>query len=254
MCVYWYRYIVSIHCVHSCNFLYYIKRGGLSESYSHFLVKQRGKNTCVCILWKDIFDRTLTCWSVPLQQKIAAVGISLRRHLGPLPADIFGPRHGASFFLMTWPQIAGYCAYSTVHLTFHPFSVYRIAWRKDRNIALWELQVQAHLFGLQRRRKLFWEITRILYIAYTFCDLHSRLQCVYRKERPYRCIESKKFAAACLALRTRTVASFWTVACKFQDADVHWHPLQVYTLGRSDSPSLRGGREISPSHRTFVYI
>ena len=37
---------------------------------------------------------------------------------------------------------------------FHPFSVYRIAWRKDRNIALWELQVQAHLFGLQRRRKL----------------------------------------------------------------------------------------------------
>ncbi len=27
-------------------------------------------------------------------------------------------------------------------------------WRKDRNIALWELHVQAHLFGLHRRRKL----------------------------------------------------------------------------------------------------
>jgi len=72
--------------------------------------------------------------------------------------------------------------------------------------------------------RLFWEITRILYTAYT----------------------------------SWTVASFWTVAHKFQDADVHWHPLQVHTLGRSDSPYLRGGREIPPSHRilirAYIYI
>jgi hypothetical protein len=36
--------------------------------------------------------------SVLLQQKIAAVGASLRRHIGPLPADIFVPRDGALFF------------------------------------------------------------------------------------------------------------------------------------------------------------
>ncbi len=34
-------------------------------------------------------------------------------------------------------------------------------------------------------------------------------------------LAAKKIAAACLALRTRTVASFWTVARKFQDAYVH---------------------------------
>ena len=60
-----------------------------------------------------------------------------------------------------------------------------------------------------------------IFIAYTFCDRHSRLQCVYRKERPCLCIKAKKIAAACLALRTGTVASFWTVARKFQGADVH---------------------------------
>jgi hypothetical protein len=34
-------------------------------------------------------------------------------------------------------------------------------------------------------------------------------------------VKKKKIAAACVALRTRTVASFWTVARKFQGADVH---------------------------------
>ena len=45
---------------------------------------------------------------------------------------------------------------------------------------------------------------------------------------------------------------------KLQGADVHWYPLQVHTLGRSDSPFLRGGREMSPSHRilirAYIYI
>ncbi len=74
--------------------------------------------------------------------------------------------------------------------------------------------------------------THKLYFAYTFFDRYNRLQCVYRKERPYLYFSSKKVAVACLALRTRTVAR------KFQDAYVHWHPL--HTLGRSDSPFLKG--------------
>jgi hypothetical protein len=138
-------------------------------------------------------------------------------------------------FLLRPDQIAGCCTYNTVHLTFHPQHWLSVSPFYNRPSAMTFL-------------RLFWEIT----CTYTFCDRHSRLQCVYRKERPYLCIKAKKIAAACLALRTGTVASFWTVARKFRDADVHWHPLQVNTLGRSDSTFLRGGRKFSPSHRSFI--
>ena len=113
-------------------------------------------------------------------------------------------------FLLRPDQIAGCCTYNTVHLTFHPQHWLSVSPFYNRPSAMAFL-------------RLFWEITCILYTAYTYW----------------------------------TVASFWTVARKFQDADVHWHPLQVHTLGRSDSPFLRGG-EISPSHRilirAYIYI
>ncbi len=112
--------------------------------------------------------------------------VSLRRHFGPLPhilECLRRPREGTFF--------SDLAADPKVFLSFHPL----------------------HLLS----SGYFEKIT----CTYTFFDRHSRLQCVHKKKWPYLYFGSKKIAAACLVLRTRTVASFWTVARKFQDADVH---------------------------------
>ncbi len=54
-----------------------------------------------------------------------------------------------------------------------------------------------------------------LYVAYIF---YSRLQCVYRKERPYWCIKNEKFAAACLSPETPTL----TAEIFRPESDVHF--------------------------------
>jgi hypothetical protein len=91
----------------------------------------------VCILKTPPWKKERAAILCIKSEKVAAVCLALKRHLGPLPADIFwtglwradlylcskklaaaclnfGPRHGASFF----NDLTS--AYSTVQLTFHP--------------------------------------------------------------------------------------------------------------------------------------
>jgi hypothetical protein len=72
-------------------------------------------------------------------KKIAAVDVSLRRHLGPLPADTFGPRHGAPFF----NDLPADCR---VHLTGLPFGPLPANSRMLTYICYTHLAGLTHLF------------------------------------------------------------------------------------------------------------
>ncbi len=120
----------------------------------------------------------------------------------------FGPRHGASFFLMTCPQIAeGYTciwpdsdawvftlstdfphpgqggggtyllyakSYTRTYST--PYSQVATFWWTRIYFESTAAAAWTDTSSVMAFLRLFWEITRIVCIAYTFCNQHSRLQ------------------------------------------------------------------------------
>ncbi len=49
----------------------------------------------------------------------------------------------------------------------------------------------------------------------SFCDRHSRLQCVYKKEQPYWCIKNEKVVAVCLVLKRHFGPESDVLICAF---------------------------------------
>jgi hypothetical protein len=93
------------------------------------------------------------------------------------------------------------------------------AWRKDRNIVLWELHVQVHLFGLQRRGNISVCVQNLIHV-HTSCSLVTIFRSeshVLKAESEFYPKKGNKYVSDCANSRFTTRRP-WNVNSYINDA------------------------------------